>query len=125
MIPKTSGYTPLSAFHSNTQSVQPIFSTIQISYDTDEFFLIDDLQRLRYFSCLFVTLVRIMFTKRIILLIIGIFVAIAICLSTSLFGMRIEHVVPANPVGVSLKAHPDFVFVVDRHIDGNAVIAKF
>ena len=51
--------------------------------------------------------------------------AIAICLSTSLFGMRIAHVVPANPVGVPLKAHPDFVFVVDRYIDGNAVIAKF
>jgi hypothetical protein len=66
-----------------------------------------------------------MFTKRIILLIIGIFVAIAICLSTSLFGMRIAHVIPSTPQAAPLKANSDFVLVIDGHIDGNTVIAKF
>jgi hypothetical protein len=66
-----------------------------------------------------------MFTKRIILLIIGIFVAIAICLSTSLFGMRIAHVVPYTPQAAPLKANSDFVLVIDGNIDGNTVIAKF
>jgi hypothetical protein len=66
-----------------------------------------------------------MFTKRIILLIIGIFVAIAICLSTSLFGMRIAHILHANPDGAPLKANSDLVFVIDRYVNGNTVIAKF
>ena len=68
-------------------------------------------------------LVRLMFTKRIILLIIGIFVAIAICLSTSLFGMRISHILP-NDTATPLKAHLDFVFVINRHINGHTVITE-
>ena len=64
-----------------------------------------------------------MFTKRIILLIIGIFVAIAICLSTSLFGMRISQILP-NDTTTPLKAHLDIVFVINRHINGNTVITE-
>ena len=48
---------------------------------------IPPLQPTPYFSGLFSMLVRLMLTKRAILLIVGIVVAIAICLSTSLFGM--------------------------------------
>ena len=70
-------------------------------------------------------LLRIMFTKKIILLIVGIFVAIAICLSTSLFGMRIAYNVPLKPSGAVLKSYPDLVFIVDRYVDGNAMIAEF
>lgn len=65
-----------------------------------------------------------MFTKRIILLIIGIFVAIAICLSTSLFGMHLTQLLPFNAVTIPSKPHPDLVFVINRHIDWNAVVAK-
>lgn len=66
-----------------------------------------------------------MFTKRIILLIIGIFVAIAICLSTSLFGMRIYQLPPHKSSSATLKTDPDLVLVIDRYIDGNTVITKF
>ena len=66
-----------------------------------------------------------MFTKRMILLIIGIFVAIAICLSTSLFGMRMDHLPRYKPADAPLKSDPDFVLVIDRYIDGNTVITKF
>ena len=68
---------------------------------------------------------RIMFTKRIILLIIGIFVAIAICLSTSLFGMRMDQLPSYKFSTAPLKADSDFVLVIDRYVDGNAVITKF
>ncbi len=66
-----------------------------------------------------------MFTKRIILLIIGIFVAIAICLSTSLFGMRMAQIPPYKSSSAPLKADSDFVLVIDRYIDGNTMITKF
>ena len=66
-----------------------------------------------------------MFTKRIILLIIGIFVAIAICLSTSLFGMRMDQLPPYKFSNAPLKADSDFVLVIDRYIDGNTMITKF
>ena len=66
-----------------------------------------------------------MFTKRIILLIIGIFVAIAICLSTSLFGMRMDQLPPYKFSSAPLKADSDFVLVIDRYIDGNTMITKF
>ena len=89
------------------------------------FFLIGGLQPLPYFSCLVDMLVRIMYTKRIILLIIGIFVAIAICLSTSLFGMHITHILPSDANVTPLKAHFDFVLVINGYIDWNTVIAKF
>jgi hypothetical protein len=68
-------------------------------------------------------LVHRMFTKRIILLIVGIVVAIAICFSTSLFGMKTAHA-PRGSVQV-LKPNPDFISVVDRNINWNAVIRKF
>lgn len=68
-------------------------------------------------------LVHHMFAKRIILLIVGIVVAIVICFSTSLFGMKTAHV-PRGSVQV-LKPHPDFISVVDRNINWNAVIRKF
>jgi ABC-type enterochelin transport system permease subunit len=70
-------------------------------------------------------LVRFMFNKRIILLIIGIFVAIAICLSTSLFGMKIAYIKILNPKVLMLKSHSDLVFVADRNIDWKSVIAEF
>jgi len=76
-----------------------------------------------YFGCLLNMLVRLMFTKRIILLIVGIVVAIAICFSTSLFGMKTAHV-SRGSVQV-LKPHPDFISVIDRNINWNAVIQKF
>ena len=66
-----------------------------------------------------------MFTKRIILLIIGIFVAIVICLSTSLFGMHVTQLLPSNAVTIPSKPNSDLVFVINRHIDWNAVVAKF
>lgn len=69
-------------------------------------------------------LVRIMFTKRIILLIIGIFVAIAICLSTSVFGMRIADIQLFNSPS-PLKSNSDVVLVINGNIDWNAVIAEF
>ena len=65
---------------------------------------------------------RFMFTKRIILLIIGIFVAIAICLSTSLFGMKMAH---TASVPQKLEAYANVVFVIDWNLDGKAVIAEF
>ena len=68
---------------------------------------------------------RSMFTKRIILLIIGIFVAIAICFSTSLFGMRMDRLPPYKSSSVPLKADLDFVLVIDRYVDGNTMITKF
>jgi hypothetical protein len=67
----------------------------------------------------------IMFTKRIILLIIGIVVAIAICFSTSLFGMKIATALTPKRVEKSLESYPDFVFVTDRYVDWEAVITKF
>ena len=66
-----------------------------------------------------------MFNKRIILLIIGIFVAIAICLSTSLFGMRITYILPAKAIDTPLKTHSDLVFVINGNVDWNTVITKF
>ena len=60
-----------------------------------------------------------MFAKRIILLIVGIVVAIAICFSTSLFGMKAAHSLPSAPV---LKPYSDFISVVDRNVNWNAVI---
>lgn len=64
-------------------------------------------------------LAHLMFAKRIILLIVGIVVAIAICFSTSLFGMRSAHMPNSVPV---LKSNSDFVSVVDRNIDWKAVV---
>ena len=69
--------------------------------------------------------VGIMFTKRIILLIIGIFVAIAICLSTSLFGMRMDQPPRYKFSSAPLKTDSDFVLVIDRYIDRNTMITKF
>ena len=66
-----------------------------------------------------------MYAKRIILLIVGIFVAIAICLSTSVFGMRVVRNLPFIHTGAALKSNPDFVSVLDRHVDWNAVVAEF
>ena len=63
-----------------------------------------------------------MFAKRIILLIVGIVVAIAICFSTSLFGMKSAHTLRSAPV---LESYSDFVTVVDRNIDGNTVVGQF
>ncbi len=68
-------------------------------------------------------LVELMFTKRIILLIVGIVVAIAICFSTSLFGMKSAHIPSGRPP--VLKPYSDFVSVVDRNVDGNTVVRKF
>jgi len=48
---------------------------------------ISPLQPAHYFSGLLNVVFRLMLNKRSILLIVGIVVAIAICLSTSLFGM--------------------------------------
>jgi len=70
-------------------------------------------------------LLRIMYTKRIILLIVGIFVAIAICVSTSVFGMRIAKNLPFIHPDTALKSDSDFILVFDRHVDRNAVVAKF
>jgi hypothetical protein len=64
----------------------------------------------------------LMFNKRILLLIVGIVVAIAICFSTSLFGMRTAYF-SGNPV--HLKPHSNLVLVVDGDINRNAVIQKF
>lgn len=67
-------------------------------------------------------LMRFMFTKRIILLIIGIFVAIAICLSTSLFGMKMARtaIIPQR-----LEAYANVVLVIDWNLDGKPVVAEF
>ena len=62
-----------------------------------------------------------MFTKRIILLIIGIFVAIAICLSTSLFGMKIAF---SAAIPEKLEAYSNVVGVIHRNIDGKPVVAE-
>ena len=70
-------------------------------------------------------LMRFMFNKRIILLIIGIFVAIAICLSTSLFGMKLAYVKALNPKMQMLKSHSDLVFVTDGNVDWKTVIGEF
>lgn len=51
--------------------------------------------------------------------------AIAICFSTSLFGMKIAAAHTPNRVEKSLESYPDFVFVADRYIDWEAVITKF
>lgn len=68
-------------------------------------------------------LVHLMYTKRIILLIVGVIVAIAICFSTSLFGMKTAHT-PRGSVQV-LEPHPHFISVIYRDVDRNAVVGKF
>jgi hypothetical protein len=60
-----------------------------------------------------------------ILLIIGIVVAIAICFSTSLFGMRMATAQIPETREIFLESYPDFVLVVDRYVDWKAVITKF
>lgn len=70
-------------------------------------------------------LVRIMFTKRVILLILGIAVAIAICLSTSLFGMKIAYFKAIGPSGSALKPYSDFIRVPDGDMDWKSVITEF
>jgi len=67
-------------------------------------------------------LLHFMFAKRIILLIVGIVVAIAICFSTSLFGMKSAHTLHSAPI---LKPYSDFVTVVDRNVDGKTVVGQF
>ena len=67
----------------------------------------------------------IMFTKRIILLIIGIVVAIAICFSTSLFGMKIAKAESLKPSKRSLEPYSHFILVADRYVDRKPVIGKF
>ncbi len=67
-------------------------------------------------------LMRFMFTKRIILLIIGIFVAIAICLSTSLFGMKMAQ---TATIPQRLEAYTNVVLVIDWNLDGKSVVAEF
>jgi hypothetical protein len=66
-----------------------------------------------------------MVTKRIILLIVGVVVAIAICLSTTLFGMNIgdsKTVVLPNSI---LEPHSNFIFIIDRDVDRETVVTKF
>ncbi len=63
-----------------------------------------------------------MFAKRIILLIVGIVVAIAICFSTSLFGMTSAHTF--RPATV-LKPYSDFVTVVHGDVNRNTVVGQF
>lgn len=69
-------------------------------------------------------LTGIMLTKRFILLILGIVVAIVICISTSLFGMKTSYV-PFGTEAWSLKPNANVVFVIDRHIDWKSMITKF
>ena len=66
-----------------------------------------------------------MLTKRVILLIVGVVVAIAICLSTSLLGMKIADGKNFKLPAFKLESNPDFVFVIDRDVDGETVITKF
>jgi hypothetical protein len=66
-----------------------------------------------------------MLTKRIILLIVGVFVAIAICLSTSLLGMKIAGPNTFELPNFILEPHPDFVFIIDGDVDRKTVITEF
>jgi hypothetical protein len=68
-------------------------------------------------------LVRDMYTKRIILLIVGVVVAIAICFSTSLFGMKTAHVPPESVQ--LLEPYPHFISVIYRDVDRNTMVRKF
>jgi hypothetical protein len=70
-------------------------------------------------------LVQIMFTKRVILLILGIAVAVAICLSTSLFGMKIAYTKTFQRPGSRLESYTNFIRITDRNVDWKSVIGEF
>jgi hypothetical protein len=109
----------------NIQSVQFGITIPQCRKNTGQLKNFSDLQPGVYFQCLFGMLVRIMFTKRVILLILGIAVAIAICLSTSLFGMKIAYFKAIGPSGSALKPYSDFIRVPDGDMDWKSVITEF
>jgi hypothetical protein len=66
-----------------------------------------------------------MLTKRIILLIVGVVVAIAIFLSTSLFGMKIADTNTVRLPAFILEPHSDFVLIIDRDVDRKPVVTEF
>lgn len=65
-----------------------------------------------------------MLSRRIILLIVGIVVAIAICFSTSLFGMKLAHNKRVTS-GHQLKSYSHVVFIMNGYLNRKSVIAKF
>ena len=68
---------------------------------------------------------RFVFTKRVILLIVGVIVAIAICVSTSLLGMKMADGKTFNLPDFKLESNPDFVFIIHGDVDRKAVVTKF
>ena len=70
-------------------------------------------------------LVQIMFTKRVILLILGIAVAVVICLSTSLFGMKTADSIKFQRPGSKLESYADLIRITNRNVDWKSVIAEF
>jgi hypothetical protein len=69
-------------------------------------------------------LVESMFTKRIILLIIGIGVAIAICFSTSLFGMKLTRT-KTYTSGPQLKSYSHIIFITNGYLNRKSMVAEF